>query len=71
MDRGISPRDVEPQAKVMLFGSQSLPLRKPMSIPVQVQTDHGDRHPVVSELMSGVYGSLRRQCYPTQSTMSG
>ena len=39
MDRGISPRDVEPQAKVMLFSSQSLPLRKPMSIPVQVQTD--------------------------------
>ena len=39
MDRGISPRDLEPQAKVMLFGSQSLPLRNPMSIPVQVQTD--------------------------------
>ena len=39
MDRGIRPRDLEPQAKVMLFGSQSLPLRKPMSIPGQGQTD--------------------------------
>ena len=71
MDRGISPRDLEPQAKVMLFSSQSLPLRKPMSIPVQVQTDHGDMHPVVSELMSRVCGSLRRGCCPTQSAVSG
>ena len=39
MDRGIRPRDLEPQAKVMLFGSQSLPLRKPMSILGQGQTD--------------------------------
>ena len=71
MDIGISPRDLEPQAKVMLFSSQSLPLRKPMSIPVQVQTDHGDMHPVVSELMSRVCGSLRRGCCPTQSAVSG
>ena len=32
---------------------------------------HGDTHPLVSELMSGVYGSLRRRCCPTQSTVSG
>ena len=39
MDRGTSPNYQEPQTKVMLFGSQSLPLRNPMSLPIWVQTD--------------------------------
>ena len=39
MDRGANPSDLEPQTKVMLFGSQSLPLRNPTSLPLWVQAD--------------------------------
>jgi len=39
MNRGAIPNDLEPQTKIMLFGSQSLPLRNPTSLPIWVQTD--------------------------------
>ena len=32
---------------------------------------YGDMHPMVSESMSRVYGSLRRRCCPRQATVSG